>query len=297
MRMKDPSSSSSATLVPSHSAGQSESGGFLHPVLAAKTEEEKRVAARKRAREWAAANPERVRQNQTRWRAQNPKRIALSRRKEHERRARQRRLLGISRRTIFANEEQRRIAKLAARKRWERKNTERIKAIRNRWRINHREQVAAQTRLRHITNSEQYKARVRRAYEKNRRNPTWVISSRMRCRLWMTLRSAKARRSWESLVGYSREDLIAHLESLFSDGMTWDKFFEGRVEIDHKRPIASFVYSSSADEQFQQCWALSNLRPLWKHDNRTLGGSVRRQRCSVARHPMRDEPSNEFESC
>ena len=295
--MKRPISSSNPSLILGCGAMQSKANRVLQSELPVKTEEEKRVAARKRARDWAAANPERVRSNQARWRAQNPDRIALSRKKEHERRARRRRLLGISRRTIFANEEQRRIARRAARKRWERKNTERIKAIRNRWRINHREQVAAQTRLRHIRNPEQYKARIRRAYEKNRRNPTWVISSRMRYRLWMTLRSAKARRSWESLVGYSGEDLIAHLESLFSDGMTWDKFFEGKVEIDHKRPIASFVYSSPADEQFQQCWALSNLRPLWKHDNRTLGGSVRRQRCSVARHPMRDEPTNESELC
>jgi hypothetical protein len=236
--------------------------------------EEKRIAARKRARDWATANPDKVRSNMARWRANNPDRIALSRKKEHEKRARQRRARGIPSRTVFANDEQRRIAKLAARKRWERKNSERIKAIRNRWRIKHRERIAAQTKLRNSKNPEEYKARVRRAYERNRQNLTWVISSRMRCRMWMTLRNSKARRSWESLVGYSREDLIAHLESLFSEGMTWAKVFQGEIEIDHKKPIASFVYSSPQDEQFQQCWALSNLRPLWKWDNRVSGGSV-----------------------
>jgi len=276
--MKRPISSSNPSLILGCGAMQSEANRVLQSELSVKTEEEKRVAARKRARDWAAANPERVGSNQARWRAQNPDRIALSRKKEHERRARQRRLRAIPRRTIFANEEQRRIAKIAARKRWERKNSDHIKAIRNRWRTEHRERIAAQTKLRNSKNLEQYKARVRRAYEKNRENLTWVISNRMRCRMWMTLRNSKARRSWESLVGYSREDLIAHLESLFSEGMTWGKFFEGEIEIDHKRPIASFVYVSPQDKQFQQCWALSNLRPLWKRDNRTRGGSVRHRR-------------------
>jgi hypothetical protein len=67
-------------------------------------------------------------------------------------------------------------------------------------------------------------------------------------------------------------------KSLFSEGMTWVKFFQGEIEIDHKRPVASFVFSSPRDEQFKQCWALSNLRPLWKRDNRIIGGSVRRRR-------------------
>jgi hypothetical protein len=179
--------------------------------LSPRTEEEKRIAARKRARDWAGANPERVRSNQARWRAENPDKIALSRKKEHERRASQRRAKGIPPRTVFTNEEQRRIAKLAARKRWERKNRERIKAIRNDWRRKYRDRIAAQTKLRNRKNPERYKARVRRAYERNRENLTWVIANRMRCRIWMTLRNSKARRSWESLVGYSRDDLVAHL--------------------------------------------------------------------------------------
>jgi len=39
-------------------------------------------------------------------------------------------------------------------------------------------------------------------------------------------------------------------------------------EIDHIIPISVLNFSSPEHEDFKKCWNLSNLRPLWRIDNR-----------------------------
>lgn len=85
----------------------------------------------------------------------------------------------------------------------------------------------------------------------------------------------KAGRSWESLVGYTRGDLVMHLERQFADGMTWENY--GKWEIDHIRPRASFSFARPEDPQFLECWALGNLQPLWMAENRKKGARLARQ--------------------
>lgn len=68
---------------------------------------------------------------------------------------------------------------------------------------------------------------------------------------------------------YKRADLRAHLERQFLRGMTWDNY--GEVwHVDHILPQASFKINPTDPAncpEFQACWSLPNLRPLWKHDN------------------------------
>lgn len=80
------------------------------------------------------------------------------------------------------------------------------------------------------------------------------------------IRLNKAGRGWESLVGYTRADLVAHLEQRFLAGMTWENY--GEWEIDHIRPRVSFAFVAAEDQQFKECWALNNLQPLWMPENR-----------------------------
>ncbi len=72
---------------------------------------------------------------------------------------------------------------------------------------------------------------------------------------------------WESLVGYTIDDLTIHLEKQFSDGMTWDNYGKKGWHIDHKIPISWWEIESIKDPAFEQCWALSNLQPLWENEN------------------------------
>jgi hypothetical protein len=63
-----------------------------------------------------------------------------------------------------------------------------------------------------------------------------------------------------------RAELIAHLDRQFHKGMSWNNYGK-RWHVDHIRPVSSFEFSSSNDPSFKECWALINLRPLWKGQN------------------------------
>lgn len=87
--------------------------------------------------------------------------------------------------------------------------------------------------------------------------------------MYLSILKAKSGRSWESLVGYTLDDLMAHLESQFQPGMTWENY--GEWHIDHRRPISDFTFASPDDPEFKECWSLWNLQPLWAFDNISKG--------------------------
>lgn|GEM_PF-6503387 len=74
----------------------------------------------------------------------------------------------------------------------------------------------------------------------------------------------------ESLLGYSIKDLTQHLENLFIDDMNWNEFRRGSIHIDHIKPQR--LFNLSDDKQWQACWSLSNLQPLWAVDNLKKSG-------------------------
>ena len=82
----------------------------------------------------------------------------------------------------------------------------------------------------------------------------------------LSLRQGKSGAKWQTLVGYDVARLRAHLERQFVKGMTWENY-GSRWHIDHIVPVSAFKFSSPQDPDFLACWALTNLRPLWKADN------------------------------
>lgn len=85
---------------------------------------------------------------------------------------------------------------------------------------------------------------------------------------------AKASRRWETIVDYTVEDLMAHLEKKFKPGMTWDNYGRGGWHIDHIIPRSAFNYETPDDIDFKRCWALDNLQPLWEFDNISKGAKL-----------------------
>ncbi len=225
---------------------------------------------------------DRVRANHARWRAANKDKIAAWTAIANARVAQRRRENGIPPRTVFSSDAERQAAKLVARKKWELRNREKIKEIRNEWRRRNKDRVAKLLKLREAEKPELVKARYARAYQKRAKDITSVVSNRMRCRIWQGLRSVKGGRSWQTLLGYTKDDLTRHLQSLFTPGMTWELFMSGEIEIDHRKPVAHFTFAHPSDTQFLECWSLANLRPLWKSENRTKGGRERRLKPSLA---------------
>jgi len=86
------------------------------------------------------------------------------------------------------------------------------------------------------------------------------------------LKARKGGNSWEEILGYTVYELMAHLESMFTDGMTWENY--GKWHVDHIMPVSSFRYKDYTDDQFQKCWALGNLQPLWAEDNLRKGAKL-----------------------
>ncbi|MGO8211836.1 hypothetical protein ACC782_33690 [Rhizobium ruizarguesonis] len=113
--------------------------------------------------------------------------------------------------------------------------------------------------------SQARKESIRRHYDKNRENPTAQINQRMANAIRLSLKGRKAGRHWESLVDYTVEDLVLHLERQFSEGMSWENM--GKWHIDHRVPKSSFKYISPECEGFKAAWAITNLQPLWAVDN------------------------------
>lgn len=73
----------------------------------------------------------------------------------------------------------------------------------------------------------------------------------------------------KDILGYSIEQLKKRLNNTMPEGYTWRDFMEGKLDIDHIRPIKFFNYNSQRDPEFKKCWALKNLRLLTIKENRS----------------------------
>jgi hypothetical protein len=104
-----------------------------------------------------------------------------------------------------------------------------------------------------------------RTKEKMMNDPRFRISRTMSRQVSNGLKSGKEGKSWKEIVPYSLNDLMLHLEKKFQKGMTWRNY--GVWHIDHIIPISVFNFQTYRDIDFQNCWALENLQPLWAKDN------------------------------
>lgn len=102
----------------------------------------------------------------------------------------------------------------------------------------------------------------RRKNRNDRSTPERRLQNSTRARIWNSLKGRSDGRLF-SRLGYTLQDLVAHLESKFTDGMTWDNY--GEWHVDHIKPCAAF--DLTLDGQFEECWSLENLQPLWASDN------------------------------
>ncbi len=113
----------------------------------------------------------------------------------------------------------------------------------------------------------------RRAYRK--KNPYINLRNRISRAIRLNIKKGRKNKHWEELVGYTLAELMSHIESQFTEGMTWDKFLNGEIHIDHIIPISRFNYSTYSDIDFTRCWALSNLQPMWAKENMSKGNKIK----------------------
>lgn len=70
-------------------------------------------------------------------------------------------------------------------------------------------------------------------------------------------------------LGYTRDELMRHIERQFTRGMSWESYGRNGWHIDHV--LAADQFDLSTEEGFRAYWALPNLRPLWEKDNCAKG--------------------------
>lgn len=105
-----------------------------------------------------------------------------------------------------------------------------------------------------------------REYTKNKRatDTHYKLSQNLRSRFKAALKGVTKGESVLKLVGVPIEKIIEHLESQFTEGMTWENY--GEWHVDHIRPLKSFN-----NPEDPEAWALTNLQPLWASDNLRKG--------------------------
>lgn len=114
----------------------------------------------------------------------------------------------------------------------------------------------------------------RRRYEQMLRenSPEYRLRHSVGRALSKALLDGKGGSATFDIVGYSAEELKAHLERNFTTGMTWGNY--GDWHIDHIIPVSAFNIETVDDMDFKRCWALANLQPMWASQNMSKGAKL-----------------------
>ena len=144
-------------------------------------------------------------------------------------------------------------ANAAAAKKWREANPEKVRAAMHAWYVKNRSKAQEGSR--------RYKLHRRKI------DPAFRLLGNLRRRLNIAVRAKRNTKSDATmpLTGCSPSELVAHLESKFSPGMTWANYGLHGWHVDHKKPCAAFDLSDTAQQR--ACFHYTNLQPLWYEDN------------------------------
>jgi hypothetical protein len=146
------------------------------------------------------------------------------------------------------------------RKRSEYEKSEKVKTYRKEYKA----KPDRQKRTRDLSKREHQMEYHRNHQRKKRQSdPGYRLHSAISC----SVRSGivKGGKSWPSILGFSLQELMQHLEKQFTKGMTWENY--GEWHVDHIIPRAAFKFETAEDPDFKACWSISNLRPIWGREN------------------------------
>lgn len=122
-------------------------------------------------------------------------------------------------------------------------------------------------------NLDKVNERLRRwARERRVKDRQFSIATTLRARVTTAIRaSAQGAKAGSAVrdMGCTVSRLVAHLEKMFSPGMSWDNY--GTVwHVDHILPLAGFDLTDP--DQFKTACHFTNLRPLLAGENMKKGG-------------------------
>jgi len=145
------------------------------------------------------------------------------------------------------------------------KNKEKRKEYQREWRAlnsdKHKESVYLWRKL----NPEKTKEYAQITGKRIRSTPKGKLNCNIRRYISSSLNGNK-KGHWETLVGYTVDELKRHLEKRFTKEMNWNNY-GSFWHIDHIIPINAFNFKSASHRDFKRCWSLKNLRPLEAKEN------------------------------
>lgn len=116
----------------------------------------------------------------------------------------------------------------------------------------------------YLKNSDKIKESAKRyLYNRIETDIGFKILQRCRKRLWEAVKNQRKAARTQELIGCTTEKLLKHLESKFTEGMTFENY--GKWHVDHIIPCSKFDFSK--EEEQKRCFNYTNLQPLWAHDN------------------------------
>ena len=140
------------------------------------------------------------------------------------------------------------------------------------WSQSRLEEERAKCRLYYKNNKETIGARML-AYHADRKASDlgYYLRHRLSNRIRIAIKEGKGSKdnSTTELLGCSVDDVRVHLESQFTEGMTWENHGLLGWHIDHIKPCSKF--DLTLDSEQKACFHYTNLQPLWAEDNLRKG--------------------------
>lgn len=166
-------------------------------------------------------------------------------------------------------------------------NKEKIKTLRKTYAINNKDKVDLAKKKWVIENPEKRKQAASK-YQRNRRQDIFYrLLDSFKTSFGLMLKKNKASAKLK-VLNYDRETLMAHIESTWTDGMSWENYGKNGWHIDHIKPLSSFDINDP--EEIKKAWALDNLQALWAFDNLSKSSNYMGQK-----YYYRDSERNEKE--
>jgi hypothetical protein len=138
------------------------------------------------------------------------------------------------------------------------------------YRLKHKDSL--KERKKKYTRTEEAKRRIREKIAEQMKDVGFRVKKNLRGRVYVALkRGCKSLKTME-LLGCTIDEFKVYFESKFTEGMSWEKYMEGGIHIDHIVPCIAFDLTK--EEEQRKCFHYTNLQPLWALDNLRKGVSL-----------------------
>jgi len=169
-------------------------------------------------------------------------------------------------------------------------NREEIRAKKKAYREANREKILAQKKAYHEANREKILAKKKTYREANREkilasnleyklnrranDPIFRQVENTRRNIIKILHGKGFHQPTLDLLGCTGPEWRDHLESQWTEGMSWDNYGsgKGKWQCDHIIPVSAF--DQTDPDQQKECWNYANTQPLWAADNAAKGSKL-----------------------